>query len=135
MTTEKSDPATTTPGASAAAAPGPDPSDPVADPAGAAASVEDIRAALKTVYDPEIGINVVDLGLVYDIVNNDGDVRVDFTLTSPACPLAPVLLEQITYAASRVPGVQNVTPQLVWAPPWDPRTMCSEEAKAELGIW
>ena len=101
----------------------------------AVATVEDIRSALKTVYDPEIGINVVDLGLVYDIVNNDGDVRVDFTLTSPACPLAGVLLEQITYAASRVPGVQNVTPQLVWSPPWDPRTMCSEEAKAELGIW
>ncbi|HUE76255.1 MAG TPA: metal-sulfur cluster assembly factor [Chloroflexota bacterium] len=99
------------------------------------ANVDDIREALRAVYDPEIGINIVDLGLVYGVENNDGDVKVIMTLTSPACPLGPVIVDQVTYTAGRVPGVENVGVEFVWSPPWDPRTMCSEEAKAELGIW
>lgn len=99
------------------------------------ATPEDIREALKAVYDPEIGINIVDLGLVYGVDKKDGQVDVTMTLTSPACPLGPVIVDQVRYVAGRLPGVEEVSVDFVWIPPWDPRTMCSEEAKAELGIW
>ncbi len=98
-------------------------------------TAEDVREALRAVYDPELGINIVDLGLVYGVEKNEGDVKVEMTLTSPACPLGPVIIDQIRYIAGRLPGVEEVNVEFVWMPPWDPRTMCSEEAKAELGIW
>lgn len=103
---------------------------------GEGATPQEIGEALKTVYDPEIGINIVDLGLLYGVTKNEeGQVDVAMTLTSPACPLGPVIIDQIQYVAGRLPGVEHVNVDFVWTPTWDPRTMASEEAKAELGIW
>jgi metal-sulfur cluster biosynthetic enzyme len=117
------------------------PDDVVADGAGAAnaavmPSEDEMLNALKAVYDPEIGINIVDLGLVYGVTADNGNVVVDMTLTSPACPLAPVIKVQAeAVLCNKFPAVDDVEINLVWSPRWDPRTMASEEAKAELGIW
>ena len=94
-------------------------------------------SVLKTVFDPEIGINIVDLGLIYDIDINDEEktVTITYTLTTPACPVGPMLQAQIEQTASTVDGIANVTLDLVFSPPWDPREMASDEAKFELGIF
>jgi metal-sulfur cluster biosynthetic enzyme len=98
-------------------------------------SAEDVRESLKGVYDPEIGINIVDLGLVYDTdVADNGDVLVTMTLTSLGCPLGPVIVQEVTGALKDLPGIGSVDVKLVWSPPWSPDAM-SEEAKDELGIW
>jgi FeS assembly SUF system protein len=100
------------------------------DPALEAEVVE----ALKTVRDPEIPVNLVDLGLIYElIVNKDGVVYVEMTLTTPACPVAGALPGQVQDAISAVPGVQEARVKLVWSPPWSKDRM-SEEAKLELGL-
>ena len=105
-------------------------------PVGEGATPEEIGEALRAVYDPEIGINIVDLGLLYGVTKDEeGGVNVQMTLTTPACPLGPVIIDQVTYVAGRLPGVENVNVEFVWTPTWDPRVMASEEAKAELGIW
>lgn len=91
--------------------------------------------ALKTVYDPEIGINVVDLGLIYDVEVEGEQVHITHTLTSPACPLGPVINEQINQVVGGLGNVKHIKVDVVWSPPWDPRTMASEETKMELGIW
>lgn len=99
---------------------------------------EEVRNALKSVYDPELGISIVDLGLVYGIqVDDDSrNILIDMTLTTPACPLGPVIKTQAhSVLTSAYPTVNDVEISLVWTPHWDPRTMASEEAKAELGIW
>jgi metal-sulfur cluster biosynthetic enzyme len=101
-------------------------------------SEEDVKTALKSVYDPEIGISIVDLGLVYGVTVDPDEKRVviDMTLTTPACPLSPIIQTQAHSAITRrYAGVKDVDINLVWTPRWDPRTMASEEAKAELGIW
>ena len=96
---------------------------------------EDVREGLKSVYDPEIGVNIVDLGLVYDAdVAENGDVLVTMTLTSLGCPLGPVIVQEVQGALKELPGVGDVDVKLVWSPPWSPDLM-SEEAKDELGIW
>jgi FeS assembly SUF system protein len=90
--------------------------------------------ALKTVRDPEIPVNLVDLGLIYElIVNKDGVVYVEMTLTAPSCPVAGELPGQVRDAISEVDGVNDVRVKLVWSPPWDKDRM-SEEAKLELGL-
>jgi FeS assembly SUF system protein len=95
---------------------------------------EQVLAALKTVRDPEIPVNLVDLGLIYELIaNKDGVVYVEMTLTTPACPVAGALPGQVRDAISAVPGVQDVRVKLVWTPPWDKDRM-SEEAKLELGL-
>ena len=96
---------------------------------------EEVRAALKTVIDPELNMNVVDLGLIYGIEIQGGSLRIQYTLTSPGCPLGPVIKGQINSALGKIPWVKEIQPELVWSPPWDPHTMASEEAKTELGIW
>lgn len=97
---------------------------------------ETVLDALRTVFDPEIGINVVDLGLIYGVEPLDDDgVKINFTLTTPACPVGPMLQAQIEQAASSVDGVDHVETEIVFSPPWDPREMCSDEAKFELGIF
>src|SRR3979409_2206899 len=99
---------------------------------------EEVRQALKSVYDPEIGISIIDLGLVYGVqVDDDSkNVIIDMTLTTPACPLGPVIKTQAhAVGTNRFPAVNDVDINLVWTPRWDPRIMASEEAKAELGIW
>ncbi len=95
---------------------------------------EQVLDALKTVRDPEIPVNLVDLGLIYElVVNKDGVVYVEMTLTTPACPVAGALPGQVHDAIAAVPGVQDARVKLVWTPPWDKNRM-SEEAKLELGL-
>jgi metal-sulfur cluster biosynthetic enzyme len=95
-----------------------------------------IKDALSEVYDPEIGIDIVSLGLIYDTeIDESGLLTVDMTLTSPFCPLGSILQAQIHAVCAPLPGVEDVRVNLVWVPPWDPRTMASDEAKLELGIY
>lgn len=110
-------------------------------PTGDAVDEEIVRGMLKTVFDPEIGINIVDLGLVYEIHVEDIEdeprkkARIVHTLTTPACPIGPMIRAQIEQAVSRLEGIDSVETELVFSPPWDPREMCSDEAKFELGIF
>jgi len=94
---------------------------------------QDIRDALRGVIDPELGINIVDLGLVYGVEIDDDGVRVLMTMTTPACPLGSYLRDLAMSAiASRVPGAHDVEVSLVWEPPWHPGMM-SAEARLQLG--
>lgn len=94
-----------------------------------------VRENLRTVVDPELGVNIVDLGLIYGIEVKESDVNVKLTLTSPACPLGAVIQAQAHAAVKKLPWVKEVKIDLVWSPRWDPRTMASEDAKMELGIF
>jgi metal-sulfur cluster biosynthetic enzyme len=98
-------------------------------------SEEEVREALKTVYDPEIGLNIVDLGLIYDIIigEEEGLVEINMTLTAPGCPLSHVIGAEVREALDGMPGVTDVKLNLVWTPSWNP-TMMSEDAKMELGM-
>ena len=96
-------------------------------------TTEEITKALKQVYDPELGVNVVDLGLVYGTeLDGDGNVRVTMTLTSPGCPVGPMMGEMVQDALAPLDGIKQVDVDVVWAPPWRP-DMMSEDAKLELG--
>ncbi|HEY8487024.1 MAG TPA: metal-sulfur cluster assembly factor [Limnochordales bacterium] len=97
---------------------------------------EVVRNALRAVVDPELGINIVDLGLVYgvDIDRERGHVKVTMTLTAIGCPLAFVVHQMVENALLQLDGVQSVQVEIVWDPPWTPERM-SEEAKALLGFW
>lgn len=89
---------------------------------------------LKTVYDPEIPVNIYDLGLIYRIdVNEDASVNVDMTLTAPSCPAADFIMEDVQQKVESVEGVKSVNINLVFEPQWD-KDMMSEEAKFELGF-
>jgi metal-sulfur cluster biosynthetic enzyme len=95
---------------------------------------EILRDLLRDVIDPEIGINIVDLGLVYDIgLSGEGAVTIRMTLTTPGCPLGGYLTDSITGTLRRVPGVTGIDVQVVWDPPWDPDEMMSDWAKDQLG--
>jgi metal-sulfur cluster biosynthetic enzyme len=95
-----------------------------------------ILEALREIEDPELGIGIVDLGLVYGIDVDGREVRVMLTLTSPGCPVGPVIQAAVHGAAMRAfPGAETVKVDLVWSPLWDPYQMASEEAKDMLGIW
>ncbi len=97
---------------------------------------EEITQALKPVHDPEIGVGIVDLGLIYDVnVEPDGKVQVKMTLTTPACPYGEMLVAQAHHAVTELEGVKEVKVILVWDPPWNPKEMCSDAAKDLLGIW
>ena len=98
-------------------------------------SEETIREKLREVIDPELGLSVVDLGLIYRVETADSTVRITYTLTSPACPLGPAIAAAMRHAVSEVPGVREVELNLTFSPPWDPKTMASEEARTEMGIW
>ncbi len=93
----------------------------------------DIYECLKTVYDPEIPVNVVDLGLIYDVQVNEGDVYVQMTLTFPGCGMGPFIAQQAEWAIQDVEGVGEVEIELVFDPPWSP-DLISEEARSQLGI-
>jgi metal-sulfur cluster biosynthetic enzyme len=97
----------------------------------------EVLDALRPVTDPEIGLNIVDLGLVYgvDIEEEGKKVQVSMTLTSPMCPYGPQLVGAAKSAVEGVPGVEEVKINLVWVPRWDPREHASEDAKATLGFW
>ncbi|MFI3297494.1 MAG: iron-sulfur cluster assembly protein [bacterium] len=94
---------------------------------------EKIVKMLKTVYDPEIPVNVYDLGLIYNIETNDGNVNVEMTLTSPNCPAADFIVEDIKMKLESIEGVKNLEVNIVFEPEWD-RDMMSEEAMLELGM-
>jgi metal-sulfur cluster biosynthetic enzyme len=93
-----------------------------------------IRETLKNVIDPELGINIVDLGLVYEIDVQGSAVRIEYTLTAMGCPLGPVIEGDMHRFLSEVPGLDRVEAELVLRPPWTPEMM-SEEAKAALGFF
>jgi metal-sulfur cluster biosynthetic enzyme len=99
-------------------------------------TTDKVWEALGTVQDPELHMSITELGLVYDVVVDDeGMVTVDMTLTSPACPVGPLLQGMIYHKVTDIEGVEDVEVNLVWSPPWDPREMASEEVKMALGIW
>ena len=89
---------------------------------------------LKAVIDPELGINIVDLGLVYAVDIAEGVVRIDYTLTTMGCPIGPLIEQQMHGLVGTLEGVRGVEPQMVIRPPWSPEMM-SEEAKAALGYF
>jgi FeS assembly SUF system protein len=100
----------------------------------ASALQEKIIASLRTVYDPEISVNIYDLGLIYNLhINNRSEVSIKMTLTSPACPVAGTLLGQVETAVKSVQGVRDVHMQLVWDPPWGPDQI-SDEAKLTMDL-
>ncbi|MFT4890188.1 MAG: metal-sulfur cluster biosynthetic enzyme [Halobacteriales archaeon] len=92
---------------------------------------DDVREALKTVQDPEIPINIVDLGLIYDVEIDDGEVHVDMTLTTMGCPIADYFLQEAKEAVESVDGVEEASVELVWEPPWSPEK-ATEDGKAQL---
>ncbi len=98
----------------------------------------DLQAAivetLKTIYDPEIPVDIYELGLIYDVViSEDGDALVTMTLTTPHCPVAESLPQEVELRVLGVPGIRDAEVKLVWDPPWDPSKM-SDEARLELGM-
>jgi len=93
---------------------------------------DDVIEALSNVIDPELGLDFVELGLIYDIAVNDEDVHVTFTLTSPGCPIGPQVSEQIEEFVGELEGVATVESKMVFTPPWTPDRM-SEDAKFALG--
>ncbi len=97
------------------------------------ASKGEVLEALKKVIDPEIGLNIVDLGLVYNVEVKDDSIEVEFTLTSPGCPLGDMIMNDIRQVVSDATGVETVNTNLVWDPPWSVEFM-SEEAKLDLGL-
>lgn len=102
----------------------------------AAKPTEDtVIAAIGEVYDPEIPVNIYELGLIYAIeIADDGAVKVEMTLTAPGCPSAQELPEQVHNAVMTVPGVSSCDVETVWDPPWDPSRM-SEEARLQLNMF
>ena len=95
---------------------------------------ERIVDVLKTVYDPEIPVNIYDLGLIYKIdVKDDGNVDIDMTFTAPTCPAADFILEDVRQKVDSLQGVNTATVNLVFEPEWD-QSMMSEEARIELGF-
>jgi metal-sulfur cluster biosynthetic enzyme len=110
-----------------------------ADAAKAAAPLtrEAVMAALEPVQDPEIHLSIVGLGLVYDVdVKDEGKkIEVTATLTSPMCPYGPQMVEDMRQAVARLPGVEEAKVFVVWDPPWDPKTMATDEVKDVLGLW
>jgi metal-sulfur cluster biosynthetic enzyme len=98
------------------------------------ADQEAILNALRTVNDPEIGVNVVDLGLVYSIQAHEDQVEVEMTLTTPACPAGPEILRNAVTAVEQIEGVSKANVKLVMSPPWTPERM-TDAARDELGIF
>lgn len=90
--------------------------------------------ALKSIYDPEIPVDIYELGLIYDVaIDEDGDAVVTMTLTTPHCPVAESLPQEVELRVLSVPGIRDAEVKLVWDPPWDPSRM-SDEARLELGM-
>lgn len=108
------------------------PLDPATTPVAAESAV---IAALETVYDPEIPVNLYELGLIYDItIAKDGSVDIEMSLTAPGCPVAGEMPGEVAEAVAAVPGIGEVAVRLVWDPPWTPERM-SEDARLALGMF
>ena len=108
--------------------PAPDPSTP------GGALYESVIEALKSIFDPEIPVDIYELGLIYDVaISEDGDAVVTMTLTTPHCPVAESMPGEVELRVLSVPGIRDAEVKLVWDPPWDPSKM-SDEARLELGM-
>ena len=93
-----------------------------------------VVATLKSIYDPEIPVDIYELGLIYDVdISEDGDAIITMTLTTPHCPVAESLPQEVELRVLSVPGIRDAEVKLVWDPPWDPSKM-SDEARLELGM-
>jgi metal-sulfur cluster biosynthetic enzyme len=97
------------------------------------ATVDEVTDALRDVIDPELGLDFVELGLIYEVEVDGGAVKVTYTLTSPGCPIGPQVSEQIEEFVSELDGVEDVQSTMTFAPPWTPELM-SEDAKFALGF-
>jgi FeS assembly SUF system protein len=105
-----------------------------AAPAAVDALGERVIDALRTVYDPEIPVNIFELGLIYKVdIDDDSNVNIEMTLTSPACPVAGILPDEVREKVEAVEGVAGASVEVVWDPPWHPGMM-TEEAQLELGM-
>lgn len=96
-------------------------------------TVENVQEALKDVYDPEIPVNIVDLGLVYNVTVEDGEVQIDMTLTAQGCGMGPYIAQQAEWRVAEMEDVEDVNVNLVWDPPWSPESI-TEDGKRLLGI-
>jgi len=145
MTDDVNAPVTPPPDTASATAPdtnAPDSAAPATDPAVSALPqaelermTDDIVQALKTVYDPEIPADIYELGLIYKIeIEDDHEVKIEMTLTTPNCPSAQELPEMVENAVASVAGVREATVSVVWDPPWDQSRM-SDEARLTLNMW
>jgi metal-sulfur cluster biosynthetic enzyme/nitrite reductase/ring-hydroxylating ferredoxin subunit len=136
VTTGTSTATTNQPAATAAVPPSAGETSGGAGEGNAAAELEDseVIEALRQVIDPELMINIVDLGLIYAINHGEGKVQIDMTLTSPACPAGPQLVQQSKMVIERLPGVTEAQIKLVMSPPWTPDRM-TDEARDQLGIF
>ncbi len=103
-------------------------------PADGEVSTEQVQEVLQSVFDPEIPVNIVDLGLVYECVVKAGVISIKMTLTAPGCGMGPILVEDVKYRLAKVPHVKRIEVELVFDPPWA-REMMSDEAKLELGMF
>jgi metal-sulfur cluster biosynthetic enzyme len=112
----------------------PEPASDVPEEAGTDDLREQVVEALRNVHDPELGINIVDLGLVYGVEIDGDTVHITYTLTTMGCPIGPLIEAEIKQFLSGVDGVENIEAEMVLRPPWTPEMM-SEEAKAALGYF
>jgi metal-sulfur cluster biosynthetic enzyme len=96
-------------------------------------NVESVQEALKDVYDPEIPVNIVDLGLVYNVSVEDGEVEIEMTLTAQGCGMGPYIAQQAEWRIAEMEDVEDVNVNLVWEPPWSPESI-TEDGKRLLGI-
>ena len=94
---------------------------------------EKVIAEIKKIYDPEIPVNIYELGLIYDIIINNSEVKVKMTLTTPNCPVAESLPKEVKDGVMQVEGIEGVDLELVWDPPWN-KDMMSEAAKLEMNL-
>ena len=102
-------------------------------PADAGVTLDQVRLALRRVKDPELNLNIVDLGLVYDIAVDAASVTVDMSLTSPGCPSGPEIMTEAERQLRSLPGVEDVVMNLVWSPPWSPERI-EPRVRAYLGF-
>ncbi len=99
------------------------------------ATEEQIMERLQTVEDPELRESIVDLGLIYGVEQEDGNVTVNMTLTSPGCPLGGMIQGAVNNALADLDGVNSVDVKIVWTPRWDPRVHASEDIRIKFGLW
>ena len=94
---------------------------------------DEILELIRVVEDPDVGMSIVDLGLIYEVKNDNGDINVDMTLTSPSCPYGPQLVAEVNYILKSIQGVKTTNVEVVWDPPWSLDNV-SEAVKLELGM-
>ena len=101
-------------------------------------TADQVREALSEVKDPELNLGIIELGLLYDVTvegANGEHVTVTMTLTSPMCPVGPLFKQSVEDRTKAVEGVESVKVEITFSPPWDPKTMASDDVKVALGIW